>query len=148
MQLTASFVAVVFGLAAHSAFAATCFPQSGCGKCANFQQVYVPPLSFHTLAPFLQLMILFRSYSQDLRTNFCNTKSGIANTPEQFNGYAHAQVFGGPIGDGDLCNRAFDNIVDQCFNHNDGGDFNYNGYVTAHPPNFNEPKYPLHKPEH
>jgi hypothetical protein len=65
---------------------------------------------------------------EDLKNNFCATKSGIANTPEQFNGVAHVQVFGGPIGD--ECGPAFDNIVDDCYGKQDGGDFNFNGLVS------------------
>ncbi|KAL1857283.1 alkaline ceramidase ydc1 [Paecilomyces lecythidis] len=102
MHFAASIISLV-GLAAPLAFAASCFPQGGCGSCASFQQL------------------------EDLKNNFCATKSNIANTPEQFNGQAHVQVFGGPIGSESLCQQAFDNIVDDCFTKKDGGDFNFNG---------------------
>ncbi|KAH7115279.1 hypothetical protein B0J11DRAFT_618852 [Dendryphion nanum] len=85
-------------------FAADCFQQSGCKKCASFQQL------------------------QDLKNNYCANKWNQANPPLQYNGYSHAQVFGGPVGNKKLCQDAFDDIIGQCYGKNDGGDFNYNGW--------------------
>jgi hypothetical protein len=63
-----------------------------------------------------------------LKNNFCANWAGTPNTAEQFNFQAHVQVFGGPIGS--ICAAAFDNIVDDCYGKQDGGDFNYNGLVS------------------
>ncbi|OCL03774.1 hypothetical protein AOQ84DRAFT_392009 [Glonium stellatum] len=103
MRFTTVLVAI-FSSAAPLALAATCFPQSGCKSCASFNQL------------------------EDLKNNFCANQFNTANTIEQFNGDAHVQVFGGPIGSQSLCSSAFDNIVDDCFTKQDGGDFNFNGW--------------------